>query len=586
MSERGDGRRVEAADALCEVLGRLGTEHVFGLPGTQNMAFTEALRRSRLDWVVPSNELAASFAANGYWRSSGRPAVVSTIPGPGFTWALTGLAEARLDSAAVLLITGAHPEEQAKSGLQEIEQTRMARPVVKQAYRVTSSGELVETVERAHAKTVDGEPGPVLLEIEHPVWDEACTLPVSGARSGDGPPGTTPSPADPDDVNALKHRVASSDRPLLFAGQGAQDSPRELRELAEEIGAPVLLSTSGRGALPESHPLAFPLDRHPAAADSANALLDAADLVVVLGCRLGHNATLGHRLKLSREKLIRVDASRAALEEAEYGSSLPVRGDVRQVLRTLLTQEGDVPGRSGAWHEDASTGSKVGLTAESEEAEPPEDEVRLEGVGAAADFFEAMRRVIPEDGVLVTDSGLHQMLARRYYPVEAPRTLVVPTNFQSMGYGVPAAIGAALANSGRTVVALIGDGGLRLSGFDLATARALDLDLSVIVFADGYFGLIREGQLNAYGADSGVELPEVDLAGLAESLGVPHERLDEDPEGALRRCVEGGGTRMLEVGVSDPEGRWLRTARRRLGEEARRGLGPDWTERLKGWIQG
>lgn len=576
----GDGRRLEAADALCEVLRRLGTSHVFGLPGTQNMAFTEAVRRSALDWVVPSNELAASFAANGYGRSSGRPAVVNTIPGPGFTWSLTGLAEARLDSVALLLITGAHPDGAPRSSLQAIPQARMARPVVKAAHRVASAGELVESVTRAHGETIEGEPGPVLLEVEHPVWDEVCTVP----GSDDGPAGETAGPAEPDAVAALGRRLASSDRPLLFAGQGAQGSPRELRELAERLGAPVLLSTSGRGALPGSHPLAFPLDRLPAAADSAGALLEASDLVLVLGCGLGHNATLGHRLELPPGKMARVDASRGIVDGAEYASSLPVVGDVGRVLGALLSDLSDVRGGRETWHEEALPVPESDLSSESGDPEPPADEVRIDGVGAAGEFFGALRRVVPDDGILVTDSGLHQMLARRHYPVEAPRTLVVPTNFQSMGYGLPAAIGAALANPGRAVVALIGDGGLRLSGFDLTTARALDLDLGVIVFADGHFGLIREGQLDAYGAGSGVDLPEMDLAGLSESLGVEHERLDRDPEGALRRCVEGGGTRMLEVRVDDPRGRRIRTARRRLREEARRGLGPDRVERIKGWL--
>lgn len=581
----GDGRRLEAADALCEVLRRLGTRHVFGLPGTQNMAFTEAIRRSALDWVVPSSELAASFAANGYGRSSGRTAVVNTIPGPGFTWSLTGLAEARLDSVALLLVTGAHPEGAPKSSLQAIPQARMARPVVKSAYRVSSAGELVETVSRAHAETGEGEPGPVLLEVEHPVWEEVCTVPGAGDGRADEPVGETARPADPDAVAALGRRLASAERPLFFAGQGAQGGSRELRELAEKLRAPVLLSTSGRGALPESHPLALPLDRLPAAVEAANRLLEAADLVVVLGCGLGHNATLGHRLELSREKLARVDASRRILDGAEYRSSLPVVGDVGRVLGALRSEGADLGSGREAWHHEALSASRADLVAGSGDPEPPGDEVRIEGVGAARTFFEALRRVLPDGGMVVTDSGLHQMLARRYHSVEAPRTLIVPTNFQSMGYGVPAAIGAALANPGRKVVALIGDGGLRLSGFDLTTASALDLDLGVIVFADGYFGLIREGQLDAYGAGSGVELPDMDLAGLCESLGVEHETLERDPEGALRRCVEGGGTRVLEVRVEDPAGRRLRTAGRRLREEARRGLGPDRAETLKGWLE-
>ena len=596
MTARGASRsdRLEAADALCETLNRLGVKHVFGLPGTQNMDFTEALRRSPLDWVVPSNELAASFAANGYWRSSGRPAVMNTIPGPGFTWALSGLAEARLDSTAVLLITGAHPSDAPVPGLQEIPQAQMAAPIVKETLRVSSSGELPAIVERALEATTAGEPGPVLLEIEHPVWDGRCRLPENGdsvspgSRHVEWMSEKIPTRVEADPVEEIRRRLESATRPLLFVGQGAQESAGGVTRLAEALGAPVLVTTSGRGVLPESHPLAVPLDRLAEPIDRANRLLEAADLVTVLGCRLGHNATLGHRLELPLDRLFRVDSSRHVLDDGRYGGSLRVVGDVGSVVRGLLSElsgpgePGIGDGRDGPWPEGMFAEAGTGDPGRAEEA--TSSEPRVEGMGSMAAFFRALRRAVPDDGILVTDSGLHQMVARRYWSVEAPRTLVVPTNFQSMGYGIPAAIGAGLANPGRKVVAVIGDGGLRLSAFDLTTARALGLDLCVIVFADGFFGLIRQGQLDAYGHGSGVDLPDVDIRALCGSLDVEYEALDGESRSALRRCGTEEGVRVLEVGVTDPAGRRMRTARARLRQELRRGLGPERVEKLRGWL--
>jgi len=587
---------LEAADALCEVLRRLDVQHVFGLPGTQNMDFTEAIRRSPLDWVVPSNELAASFAANGYWRASGRPAVMNTIPGPGFTWALSGLAEARLDSTAVVLLTGAHPSDGRGGRLQEIPQARMAAPIVKETLRASSAGELPGIVERAHGAAIDGEPGPVLLEIEHPVWDGRCRLPERSnsvapeSRRPEWLAGKAPKGAVADPVEEIRRRLEAATRPLLFVGQGAQESAGEVTRLAETLSAPVLLTTSGRGVLPESHPLAVPLDRLPEPIDRANRLLEASDLVLVLGCRLGHNATLGHRLELPPDRLVRVDASRHVLGDGRYGGSLRVVADVGHVVRCLLSERsgpgapdiGDDSG--GSWSEGMSGEAESGNPSRDRDA--PSSEPRIEGMESMAAFFRALRRVVPDDGILVTDSGLHQMIVRRYWSVEAPRTLVVPTNFQSMGYGIPAAIGAGLANPGRKVVAVIGDGGLRLSAFDLTTARALGLDLCVIVFADGFFGLIRQGQLDAYGHGSGVDLPEVDIQGLCRSLGVEHEALEREPRSALRKCVTDDGVRVLEVGVTDPAGRRVRTARARLRQGLRRGLGPERVEGLRDWLTG
>lgn len=570
----GEGSHVRPADALCGALEALGADHVFGLPGTQNLYLTEALRRSGLRWVVPSNELAAAFMANGLYRSSGRPGVVLTIPGPGFTWALTGMAEARLDSAAVLFLTGAHPgDPEGGARLQEIPQASMARPVAKEILRVSDADELVETVVRGYRAATAGEPGPVLVQVEHPVWGGSC------AASLPTPPDARTS--DRSDVEEIARRLAGARRPLLFVGQGCQEGPDPLRRLAEALSAPVLIGTSGRGALSEDHPLAVPLDRASDAASLADELIGRSDLVLVLGSRLSHNATLGHRLSFPADRMIRVDASAEVLREASGSASMTVHADVPGLLEALWE-------RREVW-EDAPEDRWL------DRAEPPRDralagsgdgegEPRVTDGPAMADFFAALRRSMPADARLVTDSGLHQMLARRHFRVDAPRAFVTPTNFQSMGYGIPAAVGAALAGPGRPTVAVVGDGGLRLSAFELATARALEVDLTVVVFVDGYFGLIRQGQIGAFGRGSGVDLPGLDLVDLASSLGVEHRRLDPvRPERTLADALAGGGVRLIEVPVEDPDGLWREAAGARAREEVRRRIGPEGTERLRSW---
>lgn len=580
-------RPLAAADAVCSTLEGLGARHVFGLPGGQNIDMTEALRRSELEWVVPSHELAAAFAANGYWRSSGRPGVMNAIPGPGFTFALTGLAEAKLDSTALLAITGVRPEGAPGPGLQEIPQERMAAPVLKRSFRVSSADELPGTLARAYRATTAGEPGPVLLQVEDPLWSEACRpeaveAALEDGRRGpedDGGRGGSPRAGV---MEELRSRLAGASRPVLLVGQGAQEASGELAELAEALGAPALVTTSGRGAIPDSHPLALPLDRLPEALDRAHRLLREADLALVLGCRLGYNATLGGRLEFPPEKLVRVDASAAVMEESGPRASLQVAGDAGAVLRSLLPELGrrERAGDGGRgepwWREHAGTIPEPGSQKLGDAAEP-----RVEEGGAVADFFAGLREAMPDDGCLVTDSGLHQMLARKHVPIESPRGLVVPTNFQSMGYGVPAAIGAALARPDSTITALVGDGGLRLSALDLATAKSLGVDLTVIVFADGYYGLIRRGQLSDYGRGSGVELPDVDIEGLCASMDVDHARVGPDPGPGLRDRIRGGGVGVVEVGLRDSAAFRLGTVRGKLRHRLRRLLGPDGVERVK-----
>lgn len=583
------GGTVRAADAVCRRLADLGVDCVFGLPGTQNLTLAEALRRSDLRWVVPSHELAAAFMANGYYRSSGRPGVLTTIPGPGFTWALTGLAEARLDSAAVLCVTGVHPEGRGDGGrLQEIPQARVAGPLVKRVSRVASAEQLVRSVARAYHDTIRGEPGPVLLQVEDPVWSESCS-PGGGASAeeDDGEefellhsPGRETGGTDA--VEAVTERLREAERPLLLVGQGAQEGADRVRRLAEALDVPVLLTTSGRGVVPEGHPLAVAMDALAEPAEAVNRLVDDSDLVLVLGCKLGHNATMGFRLRLPAGDLVRVDASREVLESGGPPASIGVVADVPRFLDAVLRRwDGAGPGEVAAPRSFRGAERVPPPRSHADAAGVPEP--RVEDVGGMAEFFEAVRRALPPEACLVTDSGLHQMLARRHFRVVAPRTLVTPTNFQSMGYGIPAAVGAALADPSRPVVAVVGDGGLRLSAFELATARDLGLDLTVLVFVDGHYGLIRHQQLAAFGRGSGVDLPGLDLEALSVAMGVPHRRMGSDVEESLARCLDEGGVRVQEVPLEDAAGLRTDAARARLREDVRHALGPGRMERLRSW---
>lgn len=587
-----DSRDVRAPEAACAVLTRLGADCVFGLPGTQNLQLTEALRRSELRLVVPSHELSAAFMANGHYRSSGRPGVLTTIPGPGFTWALTGLAEARLDSAAVLCITGVHPEAEtsAYGRLQEIPQSRIARPLVKDVLRVQASETLPGDLRHAYRLTTQGEPGPVLVEIEHPVWDGLCSsdsFEVPAESGGDPTSGDVGGVSDAprgrnrEMLEEIAGRLESSERPVLFVGQGAQEGAEQVRRLAERLKAPVLLTTSGRGVVPESHPLAVPIDSLVDPAEVVNRRLEASDLVLVLGCRLSHNATLGFQLQFPEDVLIRVDASEQVLQARTTPGALCLQADVTAFLDMLLARMAadDSVAKRSAGESKVGELAAEGVTFETSGSAEP----RVSGFGDMSDFFRVLRDVLPPGGVVVTDSGLHQMLVRRHFRVEASRTLVVPTNFQSMGYGIPAAIGAALANPGRPVVAVVGDGGLRLSAFDLAVARDLGVDLTALVFVDGHLGLIRRHQLTAFGHESGVDLADVDLAPLAESLGIPHRRVTSNAEEQLSDCLAEGGVHLVEVAVDDARGLWAQKLDARLRGGVRHALGPRRMDRIRKW---
>jgi len=542
-------RNRRGSSLVCAELASLGVRTVFALPGTQNVELFEALRGSGLRTVVPASELGGALMACGYARASGEPGLLLTIPGPGFTFALPGLAEARLDSIPLVHLTGT-PAERPGSAfqLQAIDQAATAAPLTKAALRADRPGEVAPALRRAIAEATGGEPGPVLVELS-PAAICGRARPPAPARQ------SLPAVRD-EDVETLVAELGRARRVLVYAGQGASGGSEALRELVERLGAPVLATTSARGVLAEDHPLSLPFDPVGGGLDVVNALVGRCDLVLALGCKLGHNGAAGFKLRLPPERLMHVDASPDVLGR-NYPARLSLTADVPALLAALTSSPlGSRPG----WPDEEVAKARAALlrarrTAGSDPALP-----ELEPGGVEA-FFAALRERLPRDACLVTDSGLHQYLARRHFAVLGPRGLVTPADFQAMGFGIPAAVGAAVAEPRRRVVALVGDGGLAVSAAELATAAREGVRLTVIVFVDGRYGLIRLQQLGATGTSFGVELPPLDYPALCAALSIAHVRLSGPLSAALDGALDHPGVTLLEVRVDDDVA--ARAARRR-----------------------
>jgi acetolactate synthase-1/2/3 large subunit len=553
--------------AICDALLRAGIDVAFGLPGTQNVALYEALRTSSLRTVVATNELSAAMMANGYYRASGRVAALVTIPGPGFMWALTGVAEASLDSAALIHLVGlpaAGPG--ARFQLQAIDQIAIARPLVRALHRIDRAADIADVIRRAHADALEGEPGPVIVHVDRAVLEERSVPRESvfeappAARAMDG------------SQLAEAVRMLSTGRSLILAGQGCSACPDALVRLAEALSATVVTTTSGRGVMAEDHALSLGFEFGGDTAETLNALVAASDVVLAIGCKFSHNGSRGFRLEIPPEKLIHVDTSAEVLG-ANYPARIAMRADAGAFLDAVLASTHSAPRRGF----DAATVADFRARAR---AETLRDRVepRIHGVasGTPAEFFAILRKAMPREATLTTDSGLHQSLARRHFRVLHPRGLLTPTNLQSMGFGIGAAIGACVANPHGTVVALIGDGGLLMSGLELAAAVRERLRLVVIVFVDGAYGLIRFQQLSATGQPFATEFEPPDVAALAQTVGANYVRVDGDVETQLREVFDRGGVTLVEVAVGDTlPMRWMQAktvAKKWIGPRARRSL--------------
>jgi acetolactate synthase-1/2/3 large subunit len=573
-----DRRGDEIVSATLEALG---VRTLFGVPGTQTVGLFEALRRSSIRTVLATHELGAAFMANGYFRASGEVGVLVTIPGPGFAYALAGLAEARADSAGLLHVTGRpNPTPNRRFLLQHLDQASVAGPLVKSVFDVERTDCIRAALSDAHALALAGEPGPVLVQIS----GEALT---GTAQATEHEPLALlrPTPVDAALFEQVAARLAAARRPVIFAGQGALGVAPELRQLVERCSIPVLTTPSGRGVIPEEHPLALCFEPHRGDVAAVNALLDAADLVLAVGCKLAHNGTVGFALRLPPDRLVHVNTDPEALG-ANYPASLEITASVEALLEHLLRAPGLRRRAASTW--DAAEVAQWRDRLQAEGADRlPEPSLRSVPGGKAASFFSCLRRALPRDGILVTDSGLHQVLARRHFAVFEPRGLIMPSDFQSMGFGVPAAIGAKLGAPSRPVVAVVGDGGFLMSGMELVTAVREAVPVTVVVFNDGQLNQIRLQQFREVGHPHAVALGTPDLEAFAGALALDYVRLTGDPETVLRAAIASRRPTLVEVEVGDsPAIRRLRASG--LARGAARGLLPGavlaWLKRLLGQV--
>jgi acetolactate synthase I/II/III large subunit len=480
--------------------------------------------------------------ANGYARASGKTAVLATVAGPGLTYAVSGVAEALLDSVPLVHVVdaGAGTRPDGSPGLQAIRQTDVLAPLVKSVLEVRTAGEVVAATRAALATARAGEPGPVLLQID------ASAL-AGSALSTDPPPDpASASEVATDDVRLVAERLLDARLPLLLVGMGAADAASGVTALAERLGAPVVSTTSGRGVVSEEHRLSLVSDAPGASVEPLNEVLGRADLVLALGCKLSHNGSRGYALALLPERLVRVDTAPSSLDGA-YPASLTVERDVREVVAALLATL-EAGGSRSQWTASELESVRSRLAADS----PIRLNPRL-GPGSAADLFSALRRRLPERSIVATDSGLHQYLVRAHFPVLAPRTLLLPTDFQSMGFGIPAAIGASIA-TGEPAVAVTGDGGLDIVGFEILTAVRERVRLTVLVLVDGYLGLIRVSQLARTGREAGVDISVPRLEPLARSLDADYALLDgsRGTEDVLGDALASDGVTIVEVPTGEP----------------------------------
>jgi thiamine pyrophosphate-dependent acetolactate synthase large subunit-like protein len=525
---------------VVEALRAEGVRHVFGIPGIHNLAIYDALlRQSAVTHVLARHEAGAGFMADGYARASGEPGVVLVTTGPGATNALTPLVEAYAGSQPVLLLMSDIPAAligQGVGALHEVpNQIDCFRPVCRWAETLGAGRDIPGAVQGAFHLFRTGRPGPVALSIP----TDLLAAPVAARLAP--PDADRRPPCDVGLVAEAAAALATARRPLLVAGGGvvAAGAGAELQAVAERLGAPVVTSVMGRGAIPETHPQWVAVLPNGGA---TRPLFEAADVVLAVGCRFAHRSTRGLLLNLSLrpdQRLVHLDLDATVLGKL-YQPALGLVGDARDGLAGILAALGP-----GAPRAEWDAGRLAALRAARSPRYTPAIERALR----------ILRERLAPDAIVVSDQTGINYWMEWHFPVLAARTFLYPVGSATLGYGVPAAIGARLAQPTRQVVAVVGDGGFLYSVNELATAVKYGLPVVFLVVNDDRYGAIKYLQERLFGRWGETDLANPDFPALARAFGAHGERVAglDGLGGALEAALARSGPSVLELPLTvDP----------------------------------
>ena len=492
-----------------------GVPFAFGIPGTHNIELYDALAAAtRVRPVLVTDEQSASFMADAVWRASGRLACANVVPGAGLTHAMSGIGEAYLDCAAMLVLgCGIRRDTGRAYQLHDVDQAAMVRPVTKAQFRPMDGEELYAVIREACRIAREAPAGPVFVEVPANLY--LFTHDCSFAA----PAHPTPHTPRAAEVQRAADLLAAARHPLLYLGLGAASAGSDLVALAERLEAPVATTFQGKGVFPESHPLVLWPGFGDAAPPFARRAADGCDATLAIGCRFGEVATGSYGLAVPRP-LIHVDADPGVFGR-NYPADATVTGDAGAVVRALLGTLGAKPRndalRDRLREDHAGLGRERAGAADTGRVSP----YRLLG---------ALQERFGPRTVFTADSGNGTFLAVETLRLDEPGKFLAPIDYSCMGYAVPAAIGARLARPDCPVVALAGDGAFLMTGLELLTAAQLGAAVAVFVLNDGELAQIAQFQDVALGRKTASVLPDLDLEALARALGVEFTRLASDAE--------------------------------------------------------
>ena len=529
--------RFTGAQLVVHLLERQGITTVSGIPGGSILPIYDALSQStHIRHILARHEQGAGFIAQGMARTEGKPAVCMACSGPGATNLITAIADARLDSIPLVCITGQVPASMiGTDAFQEVDTYGISIPITKHNYLVRNIAELPQVMSDAFRIAQSGRPGPVWIDIPKDVQSATIELDVLPE------PGTRMAAPEFDSASVCEAAamINAAQRPVLYLGGGVINAPEQIRQLAEKANLPTTLTLMALGMLPKAHPLSLGmLGMH--GARSTNFILQEADLLIVLGARFDDRAIGKTEQFCPNAKIIHVDIDRSELGKIKQ-PHVAIQGDVAEVLTQLIPQVKAQP--RSEW---------LQLVADLQREFPcniPQEKDPLSHYG----LINAVAACVDDEAIVTTDVGQHQMWTAQAYPLNRPRQWLTSGGLGTMGFGLPAAVGAALVNPQRKVICFSGDGSLMMNIQEMATAAENQLDVKIILMNNEALGLVHQQQSMFYkqGVFAATYPGMINFMQIAAGFGLQTCDLNNeaDPQAALQAIIDRPGPALIHVRI-------------------------------------
>ena len=529
MSVRGNVR--SGAEALVEALERAGAEVVFGYPGANIVDVYERLQKAKFRFVLGRHEQGCTHMADGYARATGRPGVVVVTSGPGATNAITGLATANVDGVPLVLVSGQVPLSQiGTDAFQEADMTGICRAATKHSFLVKSADEIPETVAQAFYIATHGKPGAVVIDVPKNVQEEltAAQYPERISLRAYHPEHA----ATTAQVNKLAKYLNEAKRPVLYAGGGviAANAAKDVAALAKRAGIPVATTLMGIGSFDETDPLSLGLAGL-YGTTAANAALASADVVIALGVRFNDRVTGRDILQyVARKKIVHVDCDPSSIDK-NVPVDLGIVADIKDLLTIVNSRV--KPNERAAWGRQVAKWKRTGLSVWERPAP------LCQGRRSVSDrlVIETIYNATKGMAILVADVGDHQMACARHFRHSHPRHFLSSGGMGTMGFAIPAAIGAAIAKPDHKVVAVVGDGGAQMTGEELIVAAELKLPITFVIMNNRALGMVN------------TPITSPDFVKLAQAYGLKGVRVSAPGklDAAIAKAVRAKGPALVEV---------------------------------------